>query len=308
MTTTFSGLCLTSITMLQPRDTAQHVMTWLQDSNTILLLILFVMALAILFFAVRAYHIKKKHMRVQEVLHTAALARTQELEEADRFNTMLISVIAHDIRQPFSTVLMTAEVFNESIDVLSDAEKVAIMGQLKETAQKSLVFMDGLLTWIKSKNSGFAYQPERLDLRTSLLEANAFFELEQKRKGLNLLMQLEDSLDVLVHRNMLLFVFRNILNNATKYSPQAGTITVKSCLQERYVCISFTDEGPGMTDEQRAGLFRAMADQDAASDKKGAGLALSVSWEMVQKMEGRITVDAAPGGGTVFNVLLPFEA
>jgi len=181
------------------------------------------------------------------------------------------------------------------------------MGQLKETAQKSLVFMDGLLTWIKSKNSGFAYQPERLNLAASLEEANAFFELEQERKGLNLLVKLA-GLDVLAHRNMLLFVFRNILNNATKYSPQAGTIAVESCLLERYVCISFTDEGPGMTDEQRAGLFRAMADQDAGADKTGAGLALSVSWEMVLKMQGRITVAAAPGGGTVFHVLLPFEA
>ena len=244
---------------------------------------------------------------MQGKLHTASLARTEELEQVDRFNTMLISVIAHDIRQPFNTVLMTAEIFNESIDVLSDAEKVNIMGQLKETAQKSIVFMDGLLTWIKSKNSGFEYQAELLNLAEILSESNAFFELEQQRKSLTLSVDVPLSLNVLAHRNMLLFVFRNILNNATKYAPEHSMITVDSKVMDGTVCIYFTDQGPGMTAEQREGLFTAMADQDAASDKKGAGLALSVSWEMTQKMNGRISVDAAEKGGTVFCVSLPYQ-
>ncbi|TDO19041.1 histidine kinase/DNA gyrase B/HSP90-like ATPase [Pedobacter duraquae] len=272
----------------------------------ILLLILFVVVMVVVFFAYRTFQIKRRNMRIQAKLHKASLARTQELEEVDRFNTMLISVIAHDIRQPFSTVLMTAEVFNESIDVLTDAEKVNIMGQLKETAQKSMMFMDGLLTWIKSKNSGFEYQPEELHVAEMLVEANAFFELEQCRKSLKLVTEVPLDLVVLAHRNMLLFVFRNILNNATKYAPEHSAIEVAIAFTDGHVCITFADHGPGMTAEQRAGLFRAMADQDAASDKKGAGLALSVSWEMMQKMQGKISVDAAPGGGTVFCVLLPY--
>src|SRR6202012_931104 len=100
---------------------------------------------------------------------------------------------------------------------------------------------------------------------------------------------------VRVHKQMLLFISRNIISNATKYSPQNSVIRVYAEAINNEAIVTFEDHGNGMTAEQIANLF--VVNEAAAMDGtavKGAGIALSICYDMVTQMHGRLWVESEP--------------
>ncbi|QNK62456.1 HAMP domain-containing histidine kinase [Pedobacter sp. PAMC26386] len=267
--------------------------------KTILLLAcLSVSCIGLIFFIYRALRIKKEYGEAQQKLLETASRQNKELQQANHFNTMLISVIAHDIRQPFSTIVMLSSVF----EMLSDEEKSDMMVELSETSQKSLSFMDGLLDWIKSQSSNFNYQPDKLMLRDLIVEANTFFKIAQKKKAIELSLKVSDQDIVLSDKQMLLFIVRNILNNATKYSPVQGVIQISSQLDGEVMLITIRDQGPGMSNEQLDRLFKSGTSDLEKIKDKGAGLALLISHEMASMMGMKIWASSELGKGTAFHL------
>lgn len=263
---------------------------------------LFTLSVAMLFLIYRSLRIKREYGKVQHELHEVALKQNTELQQTNHFNTMLISVIAHDIRQPFSTIVMLSSVFNTDVDLLTEQEKLEIMAELSETSQKSLSFMDGLLEWIKSQKSGFKYQPEPLLLEELIPEANSFFKIAQAKKNIKLVVAIPGQTEILAHRHMLLFIIRNVLNNATKYSPTAGTIHISCYLKEQHMVIAIKDQGAGMSQDKVDQLFKSNASDWENTNDQGAGLALSISYEMALLMGVKIWATSKIGDGTTFYI------
>ncbi|NQX40006.1 HAMP domain-containing histidine kinase [Pedobacter steynii] len=275
-----------------------------RTKTIVLLSCLFALSIALLFFVSRSLRIKKEYVKVQQKLHETTLGQNTELQRTNHFNTMLISVIAHDVRQPFSTIVMLASVFNHDVNLLSEEEKLGIMKELAETSKKSLSFMDGLLEWIKSKKTGFEYQPEELSINELIIEANTFFKIAQEKKNIKLTGNIPEQTTVLGHKQMLLFILRNILNNATKFSPVNGLIAIDSGIDHGNMVISIRDQGAGMSQRQIDQLFSAGSGDLDHHENSGAGLALSISYEMATIMKANISVASGLGKGTVFYLSL----
>ena len=269
-----------------------------------LLSCLFAISVALLFFVYRSLRIKREHVKTQQRLNEVTLQQNAVLQQTNHFNTMLISVIAHDVRQPFSTIVMLSSVFNDDVDLLTENEKLGIMKELAETSQKSLSFMDGLLEWIKSKKTGFEYEPEKLQIRELIFEANTFFKIAQEKKQIRLQLNVPEQTTVLAHKQMLLFILRNILNNATKFSPVEGLITIDSYLEKGKMVIAIQDEGSGMSEKQINQIFSAGSVELEQNENNGAGLALSISYEMAMIMNAGISVRSDPDQGTTFYISL----
>lgn len=265
---------------------------------------LFLLSVALLFFVYRSLRAKKEYAEAQRKLHELTLQQNTELQKTNHFNTMLISVIAHDVRQPFSTVVMLSGVFNKEVDLLAEEEKLEIMRELNGTAQKSLSFMDGLLEWIKSKKNGFEYHPEKLMIRAVLDEANTFFRMGQEKKTIRLELDVREDISVYAHKQMLLFILRNMLNNATKFSPVGGLISVALELNATEIVVSVKDQGVGMSQEQIDHLFTLASADGEEHQNHGAGLALSISYEMATIMDAKISARSSLGQGTTFFLIL----
>lgn len=269
-----------------------------------LLSCLFAFSVALLFFVYRSLRSKREHVKTQQRLNEVTLQQNAVLQKTNHFNTMLISVIAHDVRQPFSTIVMLSSVFNDDVDLLTEEEKLGIMKELAETSQKSLSFMDGLLEWIKSKKTGFEYQPEKLQIKELIIEANTFFKIAQEKKNIKLTGNISEQTTVLAHKQMLLFILRNILNNATKFSPMDGTIAIDSSVDNGNLLIAIQDQGPGMNQKQIDQLFSAGSGDQEQNENNGAGLALSISYEMAMIMNAKISLTSQPEQGTTFYISL----
>lgn len=268
-----------------------------------ILLVLFLVLLMVLF---RLYKIARRGRVAQERLTTATKQRNEQLESWDRFNTMLLGIMAHDLRQPFSSILSVAEFRKHGIE-LSEEEYGFVMDNLRETSAQSLQLIDGLLSWVKSKREDFDYRPVLVPVKDALHQANIFFVSDQQKKSIRVTTSMEpDTLEVSADKTMVLFILRNLLNNATKYAPAGSHITVTATQHNSVVQISVADEGKGMSPETITRLFSLeQRDSIQGDTKKGAGLALVISYDMVKQMNGRLTVESEEGAGTVFHLELP---
>lgn len=231
-----------------------------------------------------------------------------ESEIWSNFNNRLISIMAHDLRQPFSSIIMTAEMLKLTQKPLDQDEFNLIMEDLRDTATKSIELLDGLLYWVKSKKEGFEYRTQPLFLNDLVNEANGLYIYDQQKKDICFRNCIPERQIIYAHQQMLLFINRNILSNATKYSPNNGTIKVTSTEDDTSITVAISDQGKGMSKLQIHNLFSIQQITKKDDSKlKGAGMALSICQDMIRQMNGRLWADSVPGEGTTFYYSLPLE-
>ena len=137
--------------------------------------------------------------------------------------------------------------------------------------------------------------------------AEAFQPLAD-RKSIQLLCQAHDPLWVLAHPRLLERVFANVIDNAVKYTPSGGTVTVTAVLHEADARLSVRDTGPGIPPEQLETIFDRFFKRRTADDGGGpssTGLGLGLCRWIIDSHHGRIHVDSSPDHGTTVTIALP---
>lgn len=280
-----------------------------QGYQTIGFIVLGILVTLLILFLIilwKLYRSKKAIARIQQQLHEESIKRNEELEDRDEFNSMLISVLAHDVRQPFSNIIMTASLFDTGVD-LSEEEKLFVIKELEATAKQSIFFMDGVLAWIKSRKSGHAFGKETINIYDLALEANSFFTSVQKEKRITMNVSIDRSLTVESNRMVLAFVLRNLFNNATKYSPSESSIALEAHNEPNKTVLSIKDNGRGMTLEQQLQLFQTVKEDEHHLPDKGAGVALTISYEMLKEVGAKLSVESKLDEGSVFYITIPLK-
>src|SRR6202000_3035447 len=136
-----------------------------------------------------------------------------ESEIWSNFNNRLISIMAHDLRQPFSSIIMTSEMLKLTQKPLDQEEFNVIMEDLRDTASKSIELLDGLLYWVKSKKEGFEYKTQPLFLNDLVYESNGLYVYDQQKKNISFLNLIPERQLIFAHKHMLQFINRNLLSN-----------------------------------------------------------------------------------------------
>ncbi|SEN20399.1 Signal transduction histidine kinase [bacterium A37T11] len=245
--------------------------------------------------------------RLQRESAEKALLRTQELEHWNQFYDMLISVLAHDLRQPLTTIILNADLVTHLNEKLPREDLNGIMDTLRNTSKKSMELMEGLLYWVESKKQDFTYKPEPINLYNLIEEANALFIYDQQLKGIVLQIEVLREEVVYAHYQMILFVLRNLISNATKYAFDNSIIIARADVSDKELTIIIQDSGKGMTTEQLDGLFSRKRSKVPSEKLGGAGMALTIAHEMIGKMNGRIRAESQPGKGTKFFLNFPTD-
>ncbi len=276
-----------------------------QKKIIIISAILLVVFLVLLIVLYRFYTMSRRSGQIQQQLAESTRLRNAQLESWNEFNTTLLGIMAHDLRQPFTTIVSVAQLTRQGSDLTME-EMGYIMEALRETSQQSIQFIDGLLCWVKSKREDFAYHPTAVLVKEAVAQADVFFVADQQKKNITLETTIPPALTVSADTTMLLFILRNLLNNATKYAPANSRIKVSASAGDNTVQISVADEGKGMPAETLKQLFSVRPNSAPRNDNlKGAGLALVISQDMVKQMNGTLVAESKEGEGAVFHLVLP---
>lgn len=228
-----------------------------------------------------------------------------ELRELDRTRADFISMLAHELRGPMTTVMGFGYTLRDSGDKLTEDKKHHVISTMvRETERLSRMVTD-LLDLSRMEAGTLKYELEPVDIKEF---AHGLLETHQSLRAEHFLeMQFTDDLPKIVaDRDRLHQVFMNLLTNATRYSPEGTTITLRAANEEGRVRIEVEDQGIGIQKEDADRIFEKFAMLPKPSwVKKGTGLGLFITKTMVDAMGGRIWVESEPGKGSTFVFTLP---
>ncbi len=228
-------------------------------------------------------------------------------ETKDRF----ISIISHDLRTPFTSILGFTDLLLSDKD-LNEEEKIQYVKFIQESAQSMFSLVNSLLDWTRLQTGRMKFEPAKIDAKNIVDKALRSLSGIALQKNIRLINDIEDEAAVFADDNMLLQVINNILSNSIKFTNSGGSITVSvepHVLDRNYeFCIK--DTGTGIKEENLQKLFKVDTKftTEGTAGEKGSGLGLSLCKEIVEKHNGKIWVESEYGKGSEFKFTLPFAS
>ncbi|MDB5149591.1 MAG: hypothetical protein JWQ57_3611 [Mucilaginibacter sp.] len=270
----------------------------------IVLGILFVITAVTVVFTYRLYRLKKKHGQTLEELNRSVQLRNEKLEIDHEFNNRLVSILAHDFRQPIGALKTLATVLKDA-DSFTREELMDLVDTMEHSSNISLEIFENILQWIKQQLSGFDYKAVPLPLKELIDEAIQPFNLISEDHGLKLVNSVDPAIIIHADKELVQFIHRNFIHNAIKFSPDNSTVTV-SASSGKDVTVCVQDEGKGISPDKLQLLFNFKANMQYSNEKeKGAGVALMICKDFTEKMNGRIWVENNQVKGAAFCYSLP---
>tara|TARA_R110002074_G_scaffold115309_5_gene246137 strand:+ start:15694 stop:17736 length:2043 start_codon:yes stop_codon:yes gene_type:complete len=217
----------------------------------------------------------------------------------------LFSIVGHDLRGPIISLKELLTFYIEDPDGKVYFEKFA--PQLREDLEQVQFTMDNLLHWGKTQMSGNQIRLEKISVRDEIENIIHFFSREIKKKCIEIDNQLIDTHFVYADLNQFNVIFRNLISNALKFTPNEGRITFSSKIKEANLLIEVSDTGVGMSELAISKLFKDTEHISTSGTnlEKGTGLGLRLAKEMIVKNNGKIFVKSKINKGSQFIVELP---
>jgi len=227
---------------------------------------------------------------------------TEELKQLNNTKDKFFSIIAHDLKNPFITLLGFSELLLSDYADLNDSERIYYIQEMKNTADISHNLLQNLLQWSKSQTGRIEFNPQDIDLAKLVSGIIDLLKVSAERKEISMTYNISSGLFVFADEDMLNTIIRNLLTNALKFTRKGGLITVEAELYGNYVNIIVKDTGVGMCDKVKANLFRMDVSQTTlgTDNEAGTGLGLLLCKEFVEKHGGKIIVESELDKGSLF--------
>lgn len=256
------------------------------------------------------YIIKKQNEELLELnlsLEKKVEERTQQLMELNATKDKFFSIIAHDLKNPFNTLMGFTELMRDNFEQFEHKQIKEYISILYETSRSSYALLKNLLDWARAQTGGLSIQPENIDLHKLVREVLRLIDLPASKKKINLNNNIPDKIAVFADFNTTDTIVRNLVSNAIKYTNDNGNISVDSSVSKNEVIVCVSDDGVGITADIISKLFRI--DQNISTkgtdNESGTGLGLLLCKEFIGKNNGKIWVESKPGQGSKFYFSLP---
>jgi len=237
-----------------------------------------------------------------------ALANTNlKLKELNSTKDKFFSIVAHDLKNPFHSLLGFSELLDFSFDELSTEEVHEMVTLIHESAQHAYSLLENLLEWSRSQAGRIEKKPENVNLKQVILETNSLLMGTAKKKNILLNDDVDESIFLFVDINMLKTIIRNLVFNSLKFTAEGGSVKVSAQVQSNQVEITISDTGIGMTKEDIEKLFRidVYHTTTGTGKEKGTALGLLICKEFVENCGGSIWAESEYGKGSDFKFTIP---
>lgn len=231
----------------------------------------------------------------------------KELESLVQQKDKFFSIIAHDLRSPFTGMLGFAEILIEDYAELSDDEKKFYIQGIFTSLKELLTLIDNLLTWSRLNLDRIEFNPQEISLAEVVQSVFKSQIVVARNKQIELQSVLDKNIKVFADADMIETVIRNLVSNATKFTNPGGLIKVNAIDQKDCVKVEVADNGIGMSTKIADSLFNndTRTTTKGTNDEKGTGLGLTICKEFIEKHGGNISVKSEVGKGTLISFTLP---
>jgi signal transduction histidine kinase len=231
--------------------------------------------------------------------------RNTELQKLNDSKDKIFSIISHDLRGPIGSFENVLEIL--SGDMLSELEKNELLAELKEQSKGIHQMLENLLQWSLSQRKEIYFKP--LPVRVSEISDSVLQLLSSiaKKKNIEIELSIDEKCTTFADPDMLSLIFRNLISNAIKFTPEKGSITVSAINKTGYVEFQVKDSGVGIPKENMDKIFtnNEYFTTRGTNYEKGSGLGLKLCKEFVEKHGGKIWAERPEKGGTAFIFTIP---
>lgn len=242
--------------------------------------------------------------RAEEELKKSAMELKELNEAKDRF----ISIISHDLRTPFSSILgFTDFLLNE--EDLDEEKREQYITFIQESAKSMLGLVNSLLDWTRLQTGRIKFEPERINAKVVVEKSIQIVKGTALQKNIKINSEIEKELFIHADENLLLQVLTNLLSNAIKFTKKDGSIIISANadVMKRQIQFSVKDDGVGIKKENVSKLFKVDAKYTTpgTAGERGSGLGLSLVRDIITKHGGDIRVESEEGKGSNFIFTIP---
>ena len=217
------------------------------------------------------------------------------------------SIIAHDLKSPFNSILGFLELLIKNIEKYDIQKIKRFVETIYNSSVNTYKLLENLLEWSRSQTGGINFKPEFFILEDLIIETLQLAQNPAKTKNIVLDYDISDSLLVFADRNMIHTVLRNLISNAIKFTNKNGFVTIKAFHQKSHIKVVVIDSGVGISDKAKNKLFKINEKITTlgTEEEKGTGLGLILCKEFVEKNGGEIWVESEINKGSNFIFSIP---
>lgn len=244
-----------------------------------------------------------------ELAENYALAK-EELEKLNQEKNKFFSIIAHDLRSPFTSLLGFTALLEQRVSQLSPEKIKEYAETINASATRVFKLLENLLEWSRLQMDRIEFVPDIIKMSEATGKTLEVLGPVAAEKNIKLSAD-DHAPSAYADPYMVDAVIRNLVSNAIKFTPEGGTITIRyDVTQMGHARTNITDTGLGMSKETVKKLFN-LADNVTTvgtDGEKGTGLGLLLCKELVERNNGQLFVKSELGKGSTFSFTLPMQA
>ena len=255
-----------------------------------------------LYFITSVVDITEKKQNEEEIIR-----KNEELTLINAEKDKFFSVITHDLRGPFNSIMGFTQLLAEIVNGKDSPEIVEYADIILKSSEKAMDLLNNLMEWTRSQTGRMKYNPEYFELNIFLHPVLQLFDEIAGHKSISVTKNLPVSAPVFADKAMIGTIFRNLISNAIKFTQEGGEVTISAEVSPNNLTVAIRDNGIGIPKESIKRLFRI--DQNfstqGTSKESGTGLGLILCKEFVDKNKGKIWVESEEGKGSTFYFTIP---
>ena len=227
--------------------------------------------------------------------------------EKDKF----FSIIAHDLKSPFNSIIGFNELLLEQIKIKDHQNIEKFANLMLQSSNNAMNLLSNLMTWSQSQSGRMEFNPVYFDLSDLLKEVIQLLNGVAEQKSIVIKNTISTEKKVFADKEMINTVIRNLISNALKYTDTNGIITISVEENEtNKLTVEVCDQGVGISAERLEKLFdiKENLSTPGTQNEKGTGLGLILCKEFILKNLGKIWVESTVGVGSTFSFTLPWAS
>ncbi|MDR3668739.1 MAG: PAS domain-containing sensor histidine kinase [Ignavibacteriaceae bacterium] len=241
--------------------------------------------------------------KAQEALEQSEI----KLKELNAIKDKFFSIIAHDLRGPFNGLFGLLDMVREDFDEIGVDEVKENLETMNEILRNLFQLLEDLLEWGRIQRNVFDYSPTNENICQTIKNVVDLYRINAKNKGINLILNLPESLLIEFDKKMISTVIRNLLTNAIKFTEPRGTIKISTMDGSNKIIISVEDTGVGISNDNLHRLFNLTEyfSTKGTNNESGTGLGLILCKEFIEKHGGKMSVETELKKGSIFSFSIP---
>ncbi len=296
------------------KNTIKNYMIWVS-----IIVILILLLLIIILFRTRSKikllvsQLSSKHEDLQllneELSTTNEVLKVQqeELRALNSSKDKFFSILGHDLKSPFNGLLGMLDLLADEWDNIEDNEKQGMISLLHSSSKKTLDLLNDVLSWGKIQRGMVNCNAVTFTVYPKIKEIMELLDAQLSSKNQYLVVDIAPDIEINTDAMLFTHIVQNLLNNAIKYTPEGGSITVKAETINLDIRLCVTDTGIGIPEDQVTTIFDIDNDfkRPGTNNEKSTGMGLLLSKEYAKLINAKLSVSSIVGEGSSFCLILP---